>query len=159
MRGKLQLELDVQWALPPAATSLDLPSYRQLSDWAQAALAELTGMVELTIRVVGETESAELNLAYRGKSGPTNVLSFPFTAPGCVDSMLLGDLLICAPVVAAEALAQNKSITAHWAHMVVHGCLHLQGYDHQNEAEAEVMETLEARILTALGYADPYFVN
>ena len=153
-----ELDLDVQWALDPVP-AIPLPDVRQLQAWSRAAMQAPSGVVELTIRVVGEDESAQLNETYRGRSGPTNVLSFPFEVPDGVASALLGDLVICAPVVAREAAAQGKSVAAHWAHMVVHGCLHLQGYDHQTDADAEAMEALETRILASLGFSDPYFVN
>ncbi|MES9936542.1 MAG: rRNA maturation RNase YbeY [Sedimenticola sp.] len=124
--------------------------------WIAAALAGRRDSAELTIRIVDETESHELNLQYRGKDCPTNVLSFPFEAPEVVESDLLGDLVICAPVVAREAEEQGKTLEAHWAHMVVHGTLHLLGFDHQNEQEAEEMEGLEREIIEAMGYPDPY---
>ena len=111
---------------------------------------------ELTIRVVDEEESQSLNSQYRGKDNPTNVLSFPFEAPAEIELDLLGDLVICAPVVGKEATEQSKEEIAHWAHMVIHGTLHLQGYDHIEDEEAEAMEALEVKILSALGFPDPY---
>ena len=105
-----------------------------------------------------EAESRQLNRDYRGKDSPTNVLSFPFEAPPQVASPLLGDLVICAPVVADEARDQGKPLLAHWAHMVVHGVLHLQGYDHQTDAEAERMEEIECRILQNLHFPNPYSI-
>ena len=113
-------------------------------------------MAELSIRIVDEAESADLNHTYRHKSGPTNVLSFPCEVPDGVPLDLLGDLVICAPVVAREAQAQGKASEAHWAHMVIHGVLHLRGYDHIDTAEAERMEALEIDILSRLGYPNPY---
>jgi len=111
---------------------------------------------ELVVRIVDVAEMTALNHRYRGKSGVTNVLSFPYeTLPG-VTSGLLGDVVICAPVAAAEAVRQGKSLEAHWAHLVMHGVLHLQGYDHHDDSEARRMETLEARLLAGLGFADPY---
>ncbi|HSJ47688.1 MAG TPA: rRNA maturation RNase YbeY [Gammaproteobacteria bacterium] len=125
--------------------------------WVEAALETENHGVELVIRLVDEAESAELNEAYRGKTGPTNVLSFPFDMPPEVEeTRLLGDLVICAPVVRREAAEQGKTEPAHWAHLVVHGTLHLQGYDHQSEAGAAEMEGLERQILARLGYPDPY---
>ena len=103
-----------------------------------------------------EDEGAELNEAYRRKQGPTNVLSFPFEAPPGVELSLLGDIVVCAPVVAREAGEQGKILESHWAHMVVHGCLHLLGYDHMEPVEAEAMEALETEILGGLGYPNPY---
>ncbi len=114
--------------------------------------------MELVIRVVDEAESSALNRDYRGRDRPTNVLSFPFEAPPPIESYLIGDLVICAPVVAREALAQGKAAKAHWAHMVVHGVLHLLGFDHPSDAEAESMEALEREIQGGLGYPDPYAI-
>ncbi len=148
----LRLYLDVQRASKSAA----LPGDAQLRSWARAALTDIGGTHELTLRLVDEGESAELNSGYRHKSGPTNVLSFPFEAPPGVASRLLGDLIICAQVVEREAREQGKNALAHWAHMVVHGILHLRGYDHLTDAEAAAMEMLETTILARLGYADPY---
>ena len=111
---------------------------------------------ELTIRIVDEAESAELNEEYRGKKGPTNVLSFPFEAPVELPVRLLGDLVICASKVESEAVDQHKSIKAHWSHLIVHGTLHLLGYDHQSDEQAEAMESLERNILHNLGFPDPY---
>jgi probable rRNA maturation factor len=145
------IDLDLQIA----SVAADLPSEADFLRWASAALAGRDG-AELTVRIVDEAESAELNGAYRHKQGPTNVLSFPFAAPPGVTLPLLGDIVICAPVVAREAREQDKAPTAHWAHMVVHGCLHLLGYDHLVEEEAQRMESLETNILSGLGYPDPY---
>ncbi|WP_372964320.1 rRNA maturation RNase YbeY [Marinobacter sp.] len=111
---------------------------------------------EVTIRIVGIEESQALNLQYRGKDRPTNVLSFPFEAPAGIKLPLAGDLVICAPVVEKEAQEQHKEPVAHWAHMVIHGMLHLQGYDHINDEDAEVMESLEIQLLAQLGFANPY---
>lgn len=139
-----------------ASEARDLPSDEDFTGWATAALAGRRAHAELLIRIVDAAESAELNAGYRGKHGPTNVLSFPFEAPPPVQSELLGDLLICAPVVRREAVEQGKPEPAHWAHLVVHGCLHLLGFDHQDEVEAAAMERLEVEILGRLGYPDPY---
>ncbi|MEX2476477.1 rRNA maturation RNase YbeY [Marinobacter sp.] len=111
---------------------------------------------EVTIRIVDTNEGAELNGQYRGKNGPTNVLSFPFEAPAGITVPLAGDLVICAPVIEKEAEDQHKALEAHWAHMVVHGMLHLQGYDHIEDNDAGVMEALEARLLEQLGFGNPY---
>jgi probable rRNA maturation factor len=108
---------------------------------------------------VDEEESRSLNRDYRGKDRPTNVLSFPSSAPAFVGTDLLGDLVICVPVVRREAVEQGKGERAHWAHMVVHGVLHLLGHDHQNSAERLVMERLEKEILASLGFPDPYEVE
>ena len=149
----MTLDLDLQIAL-------DLPGLPAESDfrcWTEAALAGAgySKDAELTIRVVNEAEGAALNEMYRHKPGPTNVLSFPFVAPPEVESALLGDIVICAPVVLREAVVQGKTPEAHWAHLVAHGVLHLLGYDH-DEAHAEAMESLEIRILAELGYPAPY---
>ncbi len=125
-----------------------LPAARSLHRFARAALPKRHG--ELTIRIVDATESQALNRDFRGKDKPTNVLSFQG------DTVVLGDLVICAPVVAREARQQGKSVLAHWAHMVVHGCLHLQGMDHEDELEAVRMEAREIRILQNLGFPNPY---
>lgn len=134
-----------------------LPRDEELLTWVNDTLAfEQYGDTELTIRFVSEKESAELNQQYRHKTGPTNILSFPFEAPAGVEIELLGDLIICVDVVKQQALEQQKEETAHWAHMVVHGVLHLLGYDHLTDVEADVMETKEIKILSQLGYPDPY---
>lgn len=111
---------------------------------------------EIGVRVVNEAESARLNFRYRGRPGPTNVLAFPFEAPRGARSDTLGDIVICAPVVNREARALGKSPAAHWAHMVVHGIMHLRGYDHDTRREAAVMERRETAVLRRLGYGDPY---
>ena len=140
--------------LQNASSSLSLPSEQQFSHWAQAATQR--EQAEIVIRVVDAEESAEFNRQYRGKPRPTNVLSFPFQAPPGMKTSILGDLLICAPIVETEAMEQGKSLQAHWAHMVVHGVLHLQGYDHLDEQEAVVMESEEIAILNGLGFTNPY---
>ncbi len=140
----------VQRRVPAAG----LPSAAALRGWAQAALAgQAAG--EVTIRIVDEAESTELNGRFRHKHYPTNVLSFPHDAEIAAESVL-GDLVICAPVVAREAREQGKDPRAHWAHMVVHGMLHLLGHDHLQEDEAQRMEALERTILAGLGFPDPY---
>jgi len=149
----MNLELDLQIALDMPG----LPSRADLLRWAEAALAgaDYSKDAELTIRIVNEAESTALNETYRRKQGPTNVLSFPFEAPPEVETPLLGDIVICAPVVLTEAIRQGKAPAAHWAHLVAHGVLHLLGYDHDEE-HAEAMEALEIRILAGLGFPDPY---
>jgi len=140
--------------LQNASTAPNLPTEPQLALWAQAATRR--DNAEIVIRVVDEEESAELNRYYRGKAAPTNVLSFSFEAPPGMATDILGDLAVCAPVVAREAQEQGKSLPAHWAHMVVHGVLHLQGYDHIEDDEAAVMEAEEIAILNRLGFPNPY---
>ena len=151
------IELDVQYA-PDSESDGEPPSPGLIERWVKAALHGRRGDAELAIRIVGKEEIQQLNRTYRHKDAPTNVLSFPFDAPPGVELPMLGDIAICAPVVRAEALAQGKAIDAHWAHMVIHGVLHLLGYDHIVDAEAQVMEALEVEILAGLGYADPYAV-
>jgi len=134
----------------------EVPDQASIQLWVDAALKEVSSDCELSIRVVDEAESAELNLTYRGKVNSTNVLSFPFDSEIALEPILLGDLIICAPVVQREAVAQSKPVQNHWAHMVVHGCLHLLGYDHIEDGEAEEMEALETRILQSLSIPNPY---
>lgn len=132
------------------------PDDPDICSWAAAAYLGNDSETEMTVRIVDEAESAELNQTYRHKSGPTNVLSFPFETPPGMELPLLGDLVICAPVVDREAREQGKTSQAHWAHMVVHGSLHLQGYDHLEADQAEQMEALEIDILARLGFSNPY---
>ena len=139
-----------------ASDEVPLPETDNFEHWVQAALDDVGKPVELVIRIVGEDEARELNHRYRGKDKPTNVLSFPFEAPPEVESHHLGDLVICAPVVSREAAEQGKVLNDHWAHLVVHGILHLRGYDHRTEEEAQLMESREKSILHALGIEDPY---
>ncbi|MBP9956097.1 rRNA maturation RNase YbeY [Geopseudomonas guangdongensis] len=149
----MQVELDLQLATAAG----DLPGEAQLRQWCELALRQRTAPSELTIRIVDEAEGRELNHTWRGKDYATNVLSFPAEIPdGLLDIPLLGDLVICAPVVAREAAEQGKRAEAHWAHLVIHGCLHLLGYDHIDDAEAEEMEALERQLLAELGHPDPY---
>lgn len=154
----MNLLLDTQLADELDAWPAYLPSAEKLELWASAALNGRThfNQPELTIRLVETEESQQLNFEYRGKDKPTNVLSFPFEVPAGIPLQLLGDLIICAPVVQQEAEQQNKTPEAHWAHMVVHGCLHLLGYDHIKDEEAEIMENLEREVMTTLGFSDPY---
>lgn len=143
--------------LQHATESLDgLPTEAEFQQWLNAAVIPFQADAEVTIRLVDEQESHALNLEYRGKDRPTNVLSFPFEAPPGMELELLGDLIICRQVVEKEALEQNKPLTAHWAHMVVHGSLHLLGYDHIEDEEAEEMESLETEIMQNMGFVDPY---
>lgn len=136
--------------------SQNLPSERQLLDWFEHTAKLFVKQAEITIRIVDVSESQTLNRDYRGKDKPTNVLSFPFEAPVGLELDLLGDLVICRQVVESEAKEQNKVLLAHWAHMVVHGSLHLLGYDHINDEEADEMESLEVSIMSSLGFDNPY---
>lgn len=139
----------------PVFEGRGVPREERVRDWAQLAW-QGEDPSEVTIRIVGSEESQALNHQYRGKDYPTNVLSFPFEAPPGITVPLAGDLVICAPVVENEAREQHKTLEAHWAHMVIHGMLHLQGYDHIEDTDAEVMEALEIRLLAQLGYGNPY---
>lgn len=146
------IELDVQHAYPGS-----VPSEAQFQRWVAAGLQPRSADSELTIRLVDQAEGQALNLQWRGKDYPTNVLSFPAEVPdGILDIPLLGDLVICVPVVEREAAEQGKALEAHWAHLVIHGCLHLLGFDHIDDGEAEEMEALERQLLAELGFPDPY---
>ncbi len=137
----------------------DQPDEKQLQTWVDAALAGFTQDTEIVIRIVDEPESTQLNQQYRHKHGPTNILSFPFEAPPNIKLDLLGDLVICAPVLKKEALEQQKLLSDHWAHIIVHGVLHLLGYDHIDESEAELMENKEIAILSNLNIKNPYLIK
>ncbi|MEY3883084.1 MAG: hypothetical protein RLZZ379_362 [Pseudomonadota bacterium] len=139
-------------AIQIASNQSNLPTRTQFRKWAKATIRVDT---QVTIRIVDEAEGRELNKMYRAKDYATNVLTFPLTE----EPYLMGDIIICAPVAAAEALAQNKPLEAHYAHLTVHGVLHLHGYDHEIEAQAELMESLETAIVCKLGYADPYLIT
>jgi len=146
------LELDLQ-----LATDGQHPDAALLRRWCELALRQRTADSELTIRLVDEPEGRELNRTWRHKDYATNVLSFPADVPEeFLDIPLLGDLVICAPVVAREADEQGKALNAHYAHLTVHGVLHLLGWDHEDDKEAEAMEQLEREILAELGIDDPY---
>lgn len=132
------------------------PDLAQFQAWAEAALEEVGEDCELSIRIVDANESQQLNRDYRGKNQPTNVLSFPFESPVPLEPRLLGDLVICAPVVAREADEQSKPEWQHWAHLTVHGCLHLLGYDHINDDDAGQMEAREIAILQQFAIKNPY---
>lgn len=146
------LELDIQ-----RATDAATPDDAAFRRWCESALRQRSADSEMTIRLVDETEGRELNHTYRHKDYATNVLSFPADVPDdLLDIPLLGDLVICVAVVEREAAEQGKSLEAHWAHLVIHGCLHLLGYDHIEDEEAEEMESLERELLAELGHPDPY---
>jgi probable rRNA maturation factor len=147
----MTIEVEVQYA----ADAEGLPAAADFRRWVVAALGEVAD-AELAVRVVDREESRRLNATYRGKDAPTNVLSFPADLPPGVDLPLLGDIVICAPLVAREADEQHKALADHWAHLTVHGVLHLLGHDHRTDEEAGEMEALETRILTGLGCADPW---
>ncbi|WP_444997108.1 rRNA maturation RNase YbeY [Aliikangiella sp. IMCC44359] len=139
----------------------NVPTRVLMEEWVKTALEMLDyrePITELTIRIVDELESKQLNLQYRAKDKPTNILSFPFEAPPQVPCDLLGDLVICSQIVEQEALAQSKSLQDHWAHLLIHGVLHLLGFDHIEEDEANEMETLEIAILESLAIKNPYIL-
>ncbi len=138
------------------SASANIPEKRFFIEWINAAVSTHKPDAEVSICIVDEEESQSFNREYRHKDKPTNVLSFPAEIPDFIETPLIGDLIICAPVVEKEAIEQNKTLTSHWAHMVVHGTLHLLGYDHIEDDEAEAMEALETQILLDLGYPAPY---
>ena len=133
-----------------------VPTQHEFEIWVQAALPDLGAGFAVSIRVVGAEESRVLNREYRGKDAPTNVLSFALGVADETGRKHLGDIVICEPIVVAESLKQGKLKTAHWAHLTVHGVLHLLGFDHESDQEACEMEALEVEILAGLGYQDPY---
>ncbi|MCP1416938.1 putative rRNA maturation factor [Pseudomonas laurylsulfativorans] len=146
------LELDLQ-----IATEATAPSEAEFRQWCELALRQRSADSEMTIRLVDEAEGRELNHTWRQKDYATNVLSFPADVPDeFLDIPLLGDLVVCVAVVEREAAEQGKALNAHWAHLVIHGCLHLLGYDHIDDEEAEEMEALERTLLAELGFPDPY---
>jgi probable rRNA maturation factor len=147
---------DVSVDLEDASDAPGVPTSEQFQRWAEAAFVGRRDAAELSIRVVDEKEGAALNARYRNKAYATNVLSFPAELPPGVPLPMLGDLVICAAVVAREAREQGKPAAAHWAHLTVHGCLHLIGYDHEDDSQALLMEPLETAILAELGFPDPY---
>lgn len=149
--------LDLQLA---CANEAGLPSEAQLTTWLTTALSVIpntqTTEWEITVRIVDTEESQTLNRDYRGQDKPTNVLSFPFEAPPGIELPLLGDLVVCRQVVEQEASAQQKPLMDHWAHMIIHGCLHLLGFDHIKDDEAQIMEAKEVVLLAQLGINNPY---
>jgi probable rRNA maturation factor len=180
----MTINLDLQNVLKQDSLEHDLPTSKQISGWLSLALVvlkeqqntlanhldegnppyqetqqqsdDLDSAFEVTVRICDSAESQQLNRDYRGKDKPTNVLSFVFEAPTHIDSPFLGDLVICAALVEREAKEQNKAILDHWAHLCIHGLLHLLGYDHIEEEEALEMENLETHVLAQLGIDDPY---
>lgn len=155
-KNTLEPQVSIELELQIASDTKTLPHPAQIREWVSAALTGHVDTAELTIRVVDEEESAELNERFRGKPGPTNVLSFPYAPMPGIASRILGDLVICAPLVEQQAEEQEKTLLAHWAHMVVHGTLHLLGYNHEFDEEAEEMEGIETDILVRLGFPPPY---
>ena len=155
-KGPVRLDVAVGYAVPRAG----IPAAVSFRKWVAAALEGRIREADLAIRIVGSKEGRALNHHYRGKDYATNVLSFPAELPEGlpkgVKLPLLGDLVLCAPVIAREAKEQKKPLAAHYAHLTVHGALHLLGWDHQDTREADCMEQLEREILASLGVADPY---
>ena len=151
-KGPIRLDVTINYAVP----RIGIPAAMSFRKWVAAALANRIREADLAIRIVGTKEGRALNRHYRGKDYATNVLSFPAELPKDVKMPLLGDLVLCAPVVAREAKEQKKPLAAHYAHLTVHGVLHLLGWDHDDEREAECMEQLEREILATMGIADPY---
>ena len=152
--------MPLQVDISNASQSKNIPSNEDIHLWVSAAITEPNNdsgkTCELSIRIVDAKEISQLNSTYRHKSTETNVLSFPAELPASVDICLLGDIVICAPVVSAEAQQQNKTLPAHWAHMLIHAALHLQGYDHIEEQDANIMESREIELLDQLGFPNPY---
>ena len=146
-------------AVQRACAASGVPPPAKLVRWAEAALSGRSEGAQMTVRVVDEKEGAELNERYRRRSGPTNVLAFEFDAPELPSVRILGDVVVCAPVAEREAREQAKRLDAHWAHLVVHGTLHLLGYDHDRSEAATEMEAAEREILDRLGYPDPYMAG
>ena len=154
MRDRPRVQVDVQKRVRAWA-----PRRTDLAAWASEALGRLAANREVSVRLVGRAESRKLNAHYRGKDHATNVLSFPASSGHAVNdeaALPLGDLVICPPVLRAEALEQRKPLRAHWAHLVVHGSLHLIGYDHERDADARRMERREVAVLRRLGFTNPY---
>ncbi len=162
------MQVDVQMALENAPQQ-GVPDVGHIQTWVDAVMQQAeasrlttTAATQMTVRIVDVNEMTELNQQYRQKTGPTNVLSFPFESPPGMPidwtERELGDVVVCAAVVMQEAAEQRKTLTAHWAHMIVHGALHLLGYDHIQDNDAQKMESLEIVVLARLGYANPYSV-
>ncbi|VFP83132.1 rRNA maturation RNase YbeY [Candidatus Erwinia haradaeae] len=135
-----------------------LPIKADFLRWIKAAIPAHHQKKEITIRLVDEDEMQRLNVTFCKKDRPTNILSFPFRSPPHLKLLLLGDVIICRQIVECEAIEQQKSLESHWAHMVIHGILHLLGYDHYSKSSAEEMESIEKKIMLALGYTDPYLI-
>lgn len=155
INNKHETMVDLELQLATNAKTLPHPS--QFKEWVRVILTDkILNNVELTIRIVDEEEIKNLNYRYRNKQSVTNVLSFPVKLEVCIDYSMLGDIVICAPVIELQAKQQNKDLLAHWAHMVVHGVLHLLGYDHENDSDAIEMEELEIELMEKLGFPSPY---
>jgi len=159
----MNIELDLQLSEQLPKT-IDYPQLAEMKKWVQLTLVKdgqlhnkiLADSAELTVRLVDTEEIQQLNNSYRHKDKPTNILSFPFEAPEFIPLDLLGDLVICHAIIEKEAIEQQKQLTAHWAHIIIHGVLHLIGYDHIEDAEANEMEAFEIELLQQLGFENPY---
>ncbi len=156
MRNTKSPKKQIKIALQIRTSRSFIPSRYYFQRWINKALLNRTSHSEITLRLVGKKESTFLNETFRRKKGPTNILSFPFEPPPDIYSPLLGDLVICAALVNQEATQQRKTRLAHWAHLVIHGCLHLIGYDHISAEDTLKMETLEIQLLEELAYENPY---
>lgn len=150
----MKLTVDIE-----SASCEPAPEEEDIRSWIKAALTDRQQDTEISVRLVDTAEMSQLNETYRGKAGPTNVLSFPSDLPEDLDIPLLGDIVICTPIVIREAAEQRKTPGAHWAHMTIHGTLHLLGYDHLEDEEAEAMEAMETAILATLNYPCPYLAG
>ncbi len=139
--------------------SNSIPSIDQFQSWIDVVLSDESIDSEIVVRIIDEAEMTRFNEQYRDKIGPTNILSFPFDVPENIVSILLGDLLVCAPIIEKESLQQNKLVDHHWAHIIVHGVLHLLGHDHIDECDAKEMEALEIKILRKIKIKNPYEEN
>lgn len=156
MRKTKTKEKRIKITIQTIASNTFIPSRYFLQRWVNKALIKQVTSKQVNIRLVSKKESAELNSIYRHKKGPTNILSFPFEPPPGISSAFLGDLVVCAALVNQQAKQQTKTRLAHWAHLIIHGCLHLIGYDHIHDHDANKMETLEIQLLKELGYENPY---
>ena len=149
----MRLKVHVEYA----SSASTVPKREAIVHWARAAMqGDKRDQAEVSVRIVDEQEIVDLNRRFRRKPEPTNVLSFPFEDPPGVHTALLGDVVICAPFVCREAHTHGRQALAHWAHMLVHGIMHLRGYDHKTPSEADAMESMEARILEHLGFPNPF---
>ncbi len=155
-RATTDVSITVDCSVADALTGVSMPDLEQLAAWTNAAVGSRRAEAHVDFRVCDEAEMATLNESWRGKQGPTNVLSFPALDEPAPGMPLLGDIALCAPVVSAEAKAQGKREIDHWAHLVIHGVLHLLGFDHIEPADAEAMENLERQLLAGQGIPDPY---
>jgi probable rRNA maturation factor len=156
MKNMKSKKSNYQITVQNIAHTANTPSRYYFQRWINMALTNRTKKAEITIRLVGKKESALLNKAYRNKAGATNILSFSYHDSNKVQKLLIGDLVICAPVIKLEAKQQKKSLIAHWAHLVIHGALHLLGYDHIKDHDAKIMEKIEIKLLQNLKYPNPY---